>query len=75
MYTKFENDYKIIKTLSEVSIKIKKIILKYIRSSLLFESRKDDTVKLDMQITHYQIYSYDLKIVEHFKKYEFAFII
>ena len=55
--------------------KIKKRIVKYIRSNSWFERFQAYTVELDSRKTHNHAYPYLLTIVDHFSKYGFAYAI
>ena len=48
-------------------------IIKYIKSSSLYERYQADTVELDSRITEDNKYPYLLTIVDHFSKYGFAY--
>ena len=56
-------------------IKIRKRIIKYIRSNSWIESYQAGTVELNNKITHNHAYPYLLTIVDHFSKYGFAYAI
>ena len=55
--------------------RLRKRIVKYIRSNSWFERYQSDTVEIDSRITHNHAYPYLLTIVDHFSKYGFAYAI
>ena len=56
-------------------VKKRKRIVKYIRLNSWFERYQADTVELDSRISHNHTYPYILTIVDHFRKYGFAYAI
>ena len=74
MYEEFESFCKDLES-CQMFKKIKKRIVKHIRSNSWFERYQADTVELDSRITHNHAYPYLLTIVYHFSKYWFAYAI
>ena len=60
---------------SQMFQRVKKRIVKYIRSNSWFEQYQADTVELDSRITHNHTYPYILTIVDQFSKYGFVYAI
>ena len=55
--------------------RLRKRIVKYIRSNAWFERYQEDTVELDSRITHNHAYPYLLTIVDRYSKYGFVYAI
>ena len=74
IYGKCESFFKDLES-CQMFKKIKKRIVKHIRSNSWFERYQADTVELDCRITYNHAYPYLLTIVDHFSKYGFAYTI